>query len=407
MSGDRRRIVLLGSTGSIGVNTLTVLDHLRSTDAMDVEVVGLAAGRRVDELAAQANAWNVRQLAIGDAALAGRLRELVPGSTVFAGDDAAAQLVAAIDDATDLVAAMVGSAGLSATLTAIQRGWRIGLANKETLVAAGELVMPAVQRHDAELLPIDSEHSAIHQCLAACDRTAHEVRRLVLTASGGPFRTWDADRIDSATVEQALDHPTWNMGPKITIDSATMTNKALELIEAHWLFDMPADKLEVIVHPQSIAHSFVEYVDGSVLAQLGPPDMKTPIQYALTHPSRAAGCSQAMDWAALSGLTFEPPDPKRFPAIRLAFEVIEAGGTAGAVFNAANEAAVAAFLDRRIPLGEIARLSEGALEALGHGPISSIDDVLNADRAARVWVDDRLSAPPSPAVAGDPAAARR
>ncbi|MEM6756546.1 MAG: 1-deoxy-D-xylulose-5-phosphate reductoisomerase [Planctomycetota bacterium] len=407
MSGDRRRIVLLGSTGSIGVNTLTVLDHLRSTDAMDVEVVGLAAGRRVDELAAQANAWNVRHLAIGDAALAERLRDLVPGSTVFAGDDAAAQLVAAIDDATDLVAAMVGSAGLSATLTAIQRGWRIGLANKETLVAAGELVMPAVQRHDAELLPIDSEHSAIHQCLAACDRTAHEVRRLVLTASGGPFRTWDADRIDNATVEQALDHPTWNMGPKITIDSATMTNKALELIEAHWLFDMPADKLEVIVHPQSIAHSFVEYVDGSVLAQLGPPDMKTPIQYALTHPSRAAGCSEAMDWATLSGLTFEPPDPKRFPAIRLAIEVIEAGGTAGAVFNAANEAAVAAFLDRRIPLGEIARLSEGALEALGHGPISSIDDVLNADRAARVWVGDRLSAPPSPAVAGDPAAARR
>ncbi|MEO0966117.1 MAG: 1-deoxy-D-xylulose-5-phosphate reductoisomerase [Planctomycetota bacterium] len=407
MSGDRRRIVLLGSTGSIGVNTLTVLDHLRSTDAMDVEVVGLAAGRRVDELAAQANTWNVRHLAIGDATLADRLRELVPGSTVFAGDDAAAQLVAAIDDATDLVAAMVGSAGLSATLTAIQRGWRIGLANKETLVAAGEIVMPAVQRHDAELLPIDSEHSAIHQCLAACDRTAHEVRRLVLTASGGPFRTWDADRIGSATVEQALDHPTWNMGPKITVDSATMTNKALELIEAHWLFDMPADKLEVIVHPQSIAHSFVEYVDGSVLAQLGPPDMKTPIQYALTHPSRAAGCSEAMDWATLSGLTFEPPDPKRFPAIRLAFEVIEAGGTAGAVFNAANEAAVAAFLDRRIPLGEIAQLSEGALEALGHGPILSIDDVLNADRAARVWVDDRLSAPPSPAVAGDPAAARR
>ncbi|MEM0914405.1 MAG: 1-deoxy-D-xylulose-5-phosphate reductoisomerase [Planctomycetota bacterium] len=407
MPDGRRRIVLLGSTGSIGTNTLAVLEHLRSVGAMDVEVVGLAAGRRVDELAEQANAWGVKRLAIADLDKADRLRDLVPGATVFAGDDAAARLVADIDDATDLVAAMVGSAGLSATMTAVRRGWRVSLANKETLVAAGELVMPAVDAHGAELLPVDSEHSAIYQCLVGCDRAAHEVRRLVLTASGGPFRTWDADRIAGATVEQALDHPTWNMGPKVTIDSATMTNKALELIEAHWLFDMPADKLEVIVHPQSIAHSFVEYVDGSVLAQLGPPDMKTPIQYALTHPSRSPGCSEAMDWAALSGLTFEPPDPQRFPAIRLAYEVIEAGGTAGAVFNAANEAAVAAFLDRRIPLGEIARLSEGALNALGHGPISSIEDVLNADRAARVWVGEALSTPRRPAVAGDPTIARR
>ncbi|MEM9253187.1 MAG: 1-deoxy-D-xylulose-5-phosphate reductoisomerase [Planctomycetota bacterium] len=407
MIGDRRRIVLLGSTGSIGANTLDVLQHLRATGAMDVEVVGLAAGRRVDELAEQANAWGVKRLAIGDATLADRLRSLVPGATVFAGPDAAAELVAETDDATDLVAAMVGSAGLSATLTAIQRGWRIGLANKETLVAAGELVMPAVARHDAELLPIDSEHSAIHQCLAGSQRPAEEVRRLVLTASGGPFRTWDADRIAEATVEQALDHPTWNMGPKITIDSATMTNKALELIEAHWLFDLPADQLDVIVHPQSVAHSFVEFVDGSVLAQLGPPDMRTPIQYALTHPHRAEGCSRSMDWAALSGLTFEPPDHDRFPALRMAYRVIEAGGTAGAVFNAANEAAVAAFLDRRIRVGDIARLTEGAFDALGHRPITSVDDVLNADRAARVWVDDALLAADRPPVAGDPTIARR
>jgi len=393
--GGRRRVVVLGSTGSIGTNTLTVLDHLRSIEAMDVEVVGLAAGRRVDDLAEQARAWNVKRLAIGDATLADRLRDLVPGATVFAGDNAAARLVADTDDATDLVAAMVGSAGLAATLTAIERGWRISLANKETLVAAGELVMPAVQRHDAELLPVDSEHSAIFQCLAGCDRSTHEVRRLVLTASGGPFRSWNADRINSATVEQALDHPTWNMGPKITIDSATMTNKALELIEAHWLFGLPGDKLDVIVHPQSVAHSFVEFVDGSVLAQLGPPDMKTPIQVALTHPDRAAGCSTPMDWAALSRLTFEPPDPDRFPALRLAYRVIEAGGTAGAVFNAANEAAVAAFLDRKIPLGELSRLSAAALDALGHGPIGSIDDVLAADRAARAWVDEAVGQVPA------------
>jgi 1-deoxy-D-xylulose-5-phosphate reductoisomerase len=390
-AADRRRVVVLGSTGSIGVNTLAVLDHLRATGAMDVEVVGLAAGRRVDELAEQARAWGVTRLAIGDADRADRLRDLVPGATVFAGEDAAAELIDDVDDATDLVAAMVGSAGLTATMKAIARGWRISLANKETLVAAGELVMPAVAEHAAELLPVDSEHSAIFQCLAGCDRAADEVRRLVLTASGGPFRTWSAERIAGATVEQALDHPTWDMGPKITIDSATMTNKALELIEARWLFDLPGDKLDVIVHPQSIAHSFVEFVDGSVLAQLGPPDMKTPIQYALTYPCRSAGCSTAMDWSALSGLTFEPPDPRRFPALRLAYRVIESGGTAGAVFNAANEAAVAAFLDRRVPLGELSRLSEGALDALGHGPVGSVEDVLEADRAARRWVADAVA----------------
>ncbi|MEM6332076.1 MAG: 1-deoxy-D-xylulose-5-phosphate reductoisomerase [Planctomycetota bacterium] len=387
MTAARRRVVVLGSTGSIGTNTLEVLAHLRDAVGMEIDVVGLAAGRRVEELAEQANAWGVKKLAIADEAAADRLRDAVPGASVFVGEQSAAELVADIDDATDLVAAMVGSAGLSATMIGIERGWRISLANKETLVAAGEVVMPAVRKHGAELLPVDSEHSAIFQCLVGCGRAHEEIKRIVLTASGGPFRTWDAERIASATVEEALAHPTWTMGRKITIDSATMTNKALEIIEARWLFDLGGDRIDVIVHPQSVAHSFVEYVDGSVLAQLGPPDMKTPIQYAMTYPNRAAGCSAAMDWAQLAGLTFERPDPARFPALRLAYEVIEAGGSAGAVFNAANEAAVAAFLDRRIPLGDISRLAEAALEAVGTGPIGSVEDALAADAEARRFVE--------------------
>jgi len=262
-------------------------------------------------------------------------------------------------------------------------------------VAAGELVMPLVKAKGVRLLPIDSEHSAIFQCLLS-GRSIEEVKRLVITASGGPFRSVPIDQMRRATVEQALNHPTWNMGPKVTIDSASMMNKALEIVEAHWLFGLPADKIEVVVHPQSIIHSFVEFVDHSVIAQLGPPDMRTPIQYALTWPHRHHGISKALDWASFRRLDFEPLDPARFAAPALAKRVIQMGGTSGAVFNAANEAAVAAFLNHRIGFGAIVDLVADALEAHEPHTIQSLDDVLAADRNARRWVNDRLDSATAP-----------
>jgi 1-deoxy-D-xylulose-5-phosphate reductoisomerase len=305
-----------------------------------------------------------------------------------------------------LVAAIVGAAGLPATIAGIRKGMDIALANKETLVAAGELVMPLVKKHSIHLLPVDSEHSAIFQCLEGSRFTVHGsatgpepepqtlnscVKRIVLTASGGPFRTASLAAIRSATVEQALKHPTWNMGAKITIDSATMMNKALEIIEAHWLFGLRVEQIEVIIHPQSIVHSFVEFTDNSVLAQLGPPDMKTPIQYALTWPQRRTGISDSMDWTKLRQLDFEPPDHDRFPALKLAYRAIEAGGTAGAILNAANERAVAAFLDRRISFGRITELVREAMDALEPVHVADIHTVLDADRAARQFVDQRIT----------------
>jgi 1-deoxy-D-xylulose-5-phosphate reductoisomerase len=295
-------------------------------------------------------------------------------------------------EATDALAAVVGVAGLAGTLAAIRKGMRVSLANKETLVAAGALVGPLVRHHGAELIPVDSEHSAVFQCLAGePDKT---VKRIVLTASGGPFRTVEADVMAQASIEQALKHPTWKMGQKITIDSATMMNKALEVIEAHWLFGLPAERINVIVHPQSVVHSFVEFEDHSVLAQLGSPDMRMPIQYALSYPHRRPGCGQAMDWTQLSRLDFEPPDPKKFPSLSMAYEVIDAGGTAGAVFNAANEAAVEAFLARRIAFGRIFELVAEALAAADGGPAERLEDVLEADRRAREFVDQRLKSRP-------------
>ena len=387
-SDDRRKLIILGSTGSIGANTLAVVEHLNRTGEAEIEVVGLAAGRNVKTLIEQARAFGVGHVAIADASLAEDVRGALPGVTVFAGDDAAEQLVEAVE-ATDLAAAVVGAAGLPATIAGIQRGMRINLANKETLVAAGELVQPLVKKHHAQLLPVDSEHSAIFQCLH--NHPARQVRRIVLTASGGPFRTTDKATIENATVAEALNHPTWNMGPKITIDSASMMNKALEIIEAHWLFDLPGEQISAIVHPQSIVHSFVEFTDHSILAQLGPPDMRTPIQYALTYPNRASGCSDMMDWSKLSTLTFEPADFDRFGALKLAYDVIAAGGTAGAVFNAANEAAVAAFLERKVRFGRIVDLVAGALDAADIAPIDSLETVLDADRCARRFVEDQIA----------------
>ncbi len=389
-ASSSRRLILLGSTGSIGVNTLAVVEHLAACGFAKFEVIGIAAGNNAESLREQARKFKVPHVAIAATEHAPVLDSI---DHVYAGPDAALQLIEAIARPGDLVVgAMVGSAGVYPTIAAIEHGCDIALANKETLVAAGELVMPLVRKHDVNMLPIDSEHSAIFQCLLS-GRSLEEVKRLVITASGGPFRTWDKSRIENATVADALNHPTWDMGPKVTIDSASLMNKAAEVIEAHWLFDLPASKIDAIVHPQSLIHSFVEFVDGSVIAQLGPPDMKTPIQYALTWPHRAEGCSQTMDWASLRQMDFEPVDHDRFGALRLAYRVIESGGTSGAVFNAANEAAVAAFLDEKIGFSTITDLVRDALDAHKPMAVTSMDDVMHADCAAREFVNDRILTP--------------
>ncbi|MFM7807483.1 MAG: 1-deoxy-D-xylulose-5-phosphate reductoisomerase, partial [Planctomycetota bacterium] len=263
-------------------------------------------------------------------------------------------------------------------------------ANKETLVAAGDLVTRAARDRGVQLLPIDSEHSALAQCIRS--GRPQELDRVVITASGGPFRTWSVERTANATVAEALNHPTWRMGRKITIDSATLMNKALEIIEAHWLFGLPADRIDAIVHPQSIVHGLAEFHDGSVIAQLSPPDMKLPIQMALTWPDRSPGVAKRLDWASLRTLEFQPVDHARFPAVRLAHEVIRRGGTAGATLNAANEVAVHAFLEGRIAFGRIGELVAQAMEALQARPVRSLDDVLVADREARAFVEARAVA---------------
>lgn len=414
MTPTRRRLIVLGSTGSIGVNTLAVVAHLHELGAASFDIVGLAAGSNAARLREQAARFHVPAVAIAEP---NGTKSFDGVKQVFTGDDASEQLVEAVAQPGDLVVgAMVGAAGLPATLRAIERGCDVALANKETLVAAGAIVMPLARKKGVSLIPIDSEHSAIFQCLQA-GRAPEEVRRVTLTASGGPFRTWSAERLSRATVAESLNHPTWSMGEKVTIDSASLMNKALEVIEAHWLFDLPAEKIQVVVHPQSIVHSLVEFIDGSVIAQLNPPDMRLPIQYALTWPERKAGCSPGLDLAALNRLDFEPVDRERFPSVDLAFEAIERGGNAGAVLNAANEEAVRAFLAQRIAFHRIPELVAAALRTVPGGSVSTLEDCLAADRAARAFIATELggegtnggSTPPtrsattsSRAAAGDP-----
>lgn len=384
-----KKLIVLGSTGSIGVNTLKVVEHLNRTRPGCIEVVGLAAGRSIKALAQQAERFNVSTVAVAQHHLKPQLEKALPaGTRVLAGTDASEQLVRETE-ATDIAGAIVGAAGLPAMIAAVELGRLIHLANKETLVAAGELVTRTARETGAVILPVDSEHAAIAQCLEAAEHK--DVMRLVLTASGGPFRTSNADTIRNATVDQALKHPTWKMGPKITIDSATMMNKALEIIEAHWLFNQPSERIDVVIHPQSIIHSFVEFKDHSILAQLGPPDMCGPIQHAMTYPERWGGSAQQLDWTRLGPLEFYPPDGDRFPALRLAYKVIDAGGTAGAIVNAANETAVHAFIDQRIRFGRINELAEQALETLDIAPIKSLNDVLEADEQARSFVTEELN----------------
>jgi 1-deoxy-D-xylulose-5-phosphate reductoisomerase len=373
-----KRVAILGSTGSIGCSTLDVIRHL----GPPYRAVALGAYRQVDKLATQVKEFSPAAVALVDESRLDRLKHLLGpgGPRIFTGESGMVDL-ARHEEVDIVIAAVVGAAGLPAALAAVRAGKTLALANKEALVVAGSLLIPEARRRGVALLPVDSEHSAIFQAMA-CGR-AQQVRRVVLTASGGPFRDWPLDKIRNATPADALNHPTWRMGNKVTVDSATMFNKALELIEACWLFDLQPRQVQVMVHPESVIHSMVEFIDGSVIAQLSPPDMRTPIQYALTYPERANGCSRRMDWTKCQTLRLEPPDLDRFPALRLAYQVAETGGTAGAVLNAANEVAVAAFMDNKIPFGEITAIVELTISQARIQMNPTLDDLLQADRSAR------------------------
>lgn len=375
-----RGICVLGATGSIGGSALDVIG--RHPDRF--RVVALTAQSNVDALVALAQRFRPEIAVIGDEAHAARLRQGLRAAGLptraLAGQAALAEAVAAPGVDT-VIAAIVGAAGLVPTLAAARAGRRILLANKEAIVCAGSLLMDAVRAGGAQLLPLDSEHSAIHQCLAGATEAQRAAKRLILTASGGPFRT-RAD-LSAVTPDEACAHPNWVMGRKISVDSATLMNKGLEVIEASWLFGFAPERVDVVVHPQSVVHSMVEFVDGSIVAQLGTPDMRTPLAYALGFPERIASGSAFLDFAALGSLTFEAPDLKRFPCLRLAYEAARAGGAASVWLNAANEVAVEAFLAGRLPFLGIARVIEATL-AHAEGPVpGSIDDVLAADAAAR------------------------
>ncbi len=374
-----RKVALLGSTGSIGVAALDVLGRLRDR----FRVVALAAGGgRLDALARQAREVDPDLVAVPREDDAARLRELLAGRPVevVAGQEGLVR-AAAGSGADVVVAAIVGAAGLVPTLAAVRAGLTVALANKEALVAAGAVMTRAARESGATLLPVDSEHNAIHQCLRA--GRAEEVRRIVLTASGGPFRGRTAEELAAVTPEEALRHPTWEMGPKITVDSATLMNKGLEVIEAHWLFGLPPASIDVVIHPRSVIHSLVEFRDGSIVAQLGTPDMRHPIQYALTYPERLDAPVQRLDLLAASPLEFEPPDPGTFRCLALAYRALEAGGDVPARLNAANEVAVEAFLSGRIPFDRIPAVLERVLEARPPGPADTLEAVLAADREAR------------------------
>lgn len=365
------RIALLGSTGSVGRQALDVIE--RSPDQF--EIICLAAGSNIDLLEQQIRKHRPRLVVAKDDVSPTVGTEVLPSSP-----DALSS--AATHPEVDLVVfATSGHGGIAATIAAIKAGKQIALANKEAIVCAGELIMPLAKERGITIRPVDSEHSAIWQAMAS--GTRHEVRRIIITASGGPFRTTSAEELTHVTVEQALNHPTWNMGGKITMDSATLVNKGLELIEAHWLFSMPFDNIDVVVHPESIVHSLVEFVDGSTIAQLNPPDMRLPIQYALTWPHHQSGPCRPLDLARIGSLTFEEPDEIRFPALRLAREAGMAGDTYPTVYSAVDEVAVAAFAARRIGFMGIPRLIESAMSRHVASKVTDLDVVLEADCWAR------------------------
>ena len=366
-------VAVLGSTGSIGTTALRVLERQRNR----FRVVALTANSNRVLLSEQVRKFGP--------AFVGMVEQQGEADDSWKSGSEALIAAATRDDVDIVLNAIVGAAGLDATLAALKKGKRVALANKETLVIAGDLVKQTCAAGCGEVVPVDSEHSAILQCITGHARS--QVRRVVLTASGGPFRGWSDEQLAKATIEDALRHPTWRMGRKITIDSATLANKALEVIEAHFLFDLPYDRIEVVVHPQSIIHSFVEFIDGSVVAQMSVPTMELPVLYALTHPERVPDDGvPAFDPVRLSPMTYEPVDHQRFPALRLGIDAGRAGGSAPAIYNAANECAVAAFLDGKIRFTDIPRAIASALDALSDMPAGTRDNLLAADAAARTHV---------------------
>jgi 1-deoxy-D-xylulose-5-phosphate reductoisomerase len=391
-----KRLAVLGSTGSIGTATLDTAGRFPDR----FQVVALAAGRNVALLEEQIRAFRPSLAAVADESDAVELRRLFPTVEIRSGAEGR-EAVATHPDATTVVAAFVGALGLVPTYRALKLGREVALANKETLVAAGKLMMAAAAASGGVILPVDSEHNALHQALRVGPREA--VARLILTASGGPFRTWSREALAGVTVKQALAHPTWRMGAKITVDSATMMNKGLEIIEAHHLFGMPEDRIDVIVHPESRVHSLVEYADGTLIAQLSVNDMRFPILYALAYPERLPSPFGSLDLAEVGALHFEPADQARFPCLRLAREALRAGGTVPAVLSAANEVAVSAFLEGRLGFTGIPAVVEAAIEreASRTHALAGLEDVLGADRRGRAWAEELASKFP-PAVEGSP-----
>jgi 1-deoxy-D-xylulose-5-phosphate reductoisomerase len=381
-----KRVAILGSTGSIGVQALDVVSRFPDR----FEVVALSAGKNVARLAEQARRFRPRLVAVADEGAARELRPLLPAGVEIVAGEAGAVAAASHPDVQFVLAAISGGAGLRSTAAAVEAGKTIGLANKESLVLAGELIMRRAKERGVTILPVDSEHSAIHQSLVGHNQP--EVRRLILTASGGPLRTVPAEELRDVTPARALKHPNWSMGDKITIDSATLMNKGLEVIEARWLFGVEARRIDIVVHPESIVHSMVEYWDGSVVAQLGVSDMRGPISYALEYPARLPLDLPPLDLVRLGRLSFEPPDAARFPAFTLAYRALEMGGTAPAVLSGADEAAVAAFLAGRCRFTDIAELCAAALEAHAPEPVRSVDQALAASDWGRREAQRRVGA---------------
>lgn len=388
-----KSISILGSTGSIGCNTLTVVEHLRN----EFRIVALGAGENTGKLAEQIAKFKPELVAVKDDSCAEDLLRRISDLKIEAPEILVGETgliaVATHETAETIVSATVGAVGFVPTLRALEAGKRVALANKETFVMAGELMTNAARENNAEILPVDSEHNAVHQCLRG--ETRGEVRRLILTASGGPFRAKSKRAIENATVAEALNHPNWKMGAKNTIDSATLMNKGLEVIEARWLFDFPADEIAVVVHPQSIVHSLVELIDGSIIAQLGVTDMKHAIQYALTFPTRKENCLPPLDFAKLSQLTFEEPDLEKFPCLALAYKALKIGGTMTAALNAANEIAVQAFLDEKIRLSDIPVIVEKVMNEHESQPATSLERILETDAWARKQAIMNLEKPVS------------
>ena len=375
-----KKVFVLGSTGSIGVNCLNIIRKLKD----GFEVAGLTVNSNTDLLLKQVMEFKPRVVVIRDQNAAKKILAHLPkGCELLVGEDGL--IKAALEAEYDIfMGAMVGFAGLAPTLEAIKRGKRIALANKETLVVAGEIVTKLVLENSAEIIPVDSEHSAIYQCLVGED--LNEVEKLILTASGGPFRDKDKSFFETATVDEALNHPNWKMGSKITIDSATMMNKGLEVIEAHWLFGLPAEKIEVVIHPQSIIHSMVQFVDGSIKAQLGLPDMKLPIQYALNFPERVQNNFERTNLPAIGSLSFYEPDLNKFECLKLAFDALNTGGTAPCILNAANEVAVSKFLHKKIKFSHIPLLINKALDKVEKNLSPDLEIIFECDRVTREYV---------------------